>query len=144
MRIEQENRARRRMHQQVVSFKEQRLVASDKPGVTLASQVGRTNRLRSKTQVRNRHRPRFFRVINEIALHEEISFIADDLDRILVGRHRAIRTQAIEDGGESVVRRIGAESRVVGQRQTGQVVVDAHREAAFRPGHSIDECCGQR
>ncbi len=79
--------------------------------------------------MRHGHRARLLRVIDEVALREQFGFIADDLDRILVGRHRAVGAEAIEDGGEVGVGCGGTESRVEGQRQAGDIVMDADREA---------------
>ena len=102
----------RGMHQQVMGFEKQRLVAGDEFRIARPGQVSRADRLRAEAQVRNGHRPRLLGVVNKIALDEEIGLVADDLDRVFVGRYRAVRTEAVKDGGEGLLRGVGAESRI--------------------------------
>ena len=67
----------------------------------------------------------------------QISFVADDLDGIFVGRHGAVRTQAVEHGAKGFTHGIGTEGGVVSQREVGHIVVDADGEVAFA------HACGQ-
>ena len=78
-------------------------------------------------QVRNRDRAGLLGVVDEVALGVEIGFLADDLDRVLVGAHRTVRTEAIEDRRRNVGR-LGPERRIPRQRRMRHVVDDADRE----------------
>ena len=53
--------------------------------------------LRAEAQMRNRHRAGFLRVVDEIALSIIVGVLANDLDRVLVRAHRAVRAQPVED-----------------------------------------------
>ena len=84
--------------------------------------------------MRHRHRAGFLRVIDKIALRLQVGGFADDLDRILVGRHRAVRAQAPEHGVLQCACGVAAESNIPIQRKIRDVVTDANRELAFRHG----------
>ena len=75
-------------------------MAGDEIG--LRYQVSGVNGLRAEAQVRNRHRAGFLGVINEISLRVVVGVLADDLDGILVGAHRAVGAQSVEHGTHDV------------------------------------------
>ena len=95
-------------------------------------QVGRPDRSRTEAQMRDRHGPRFLRVVDEVALHVEVRLFADDLDRILVGADRAVRTQPEEDRAYDVVR-LDVEFGVVLQRAMRDIVDDPDGKTTARP-----------
>ena len=116
--------------QQIEALDEIPLVAGHKRGPL--DQVGGADRLGPKAQVRHRDRTRLFGVVNEVGLGIQIGALANDLDRRLVGPHRAIGTQAIKHGPH--LSGVGMEVVVEGQGAVGEVVVDAHREVVERAG----------
>ena len=54
--------------------------------------------------MRYRHRARFFRIVNEIALREVICVLPNNLDRFLVRAHGAVRSEAKELRPHHIVR----------------------------------------
>jgi len=64
--VEQDDSARFRQSQQVITLKEAELVNADKARVF--DQIRRRNRGRSKPQVRGGHRARLLRIVNEVGL----------------------------------------------------------------------------
>ena len=106
------------------------LVAGDEVGVL--DQVGRADRLRAEAQVRDGDRARLLRVVDEVALGEQVGALADDLDRRLVGADRAVRAEAEEHRLDLAGRPRVAEVAVDRQAQVGDVVVDADGEVALR------------
>ena len=61
-------------------------------------EIGRSDGLGPEAQVRHRDRARLLRVVDEVALGEQVGALADDLDRGLVGTDRAVRAEPEEDG----------------------------------------------
>ena len=92
-----------------------------------ANEVRRPHQLVAEAQVRDGRGAGFLRVVDEIALGEFPSLLADDLDRILVGAHSAIGAEA-EEYGASPVRRLDIDGGIILERQAGDVVVDANGE----------------
>ena len=104
-------------------------MAGDEIG--LRNQIAGVNRLRTEAQMRNRHRARFLGVVNEVALRVVVGVLADDLDGILVGAHRAVRAQAVEHRADHAVW-LNGEFRIVIQAGVADVVIDADREMILR------------
>src|SRR5215510_2796827 len=75
-------------------------------------QIGALNRTIPEPQVRNRDRPCFLRVVNEITLRVIFGLLSNDLYRVLIGAHRSIRSESPEDCAH-FVRRLGVEAVVV-------------------------------
>ena len=99
-------------------------------------EVGGLDRVRAETQVRNRLRAGFVRVVDEIALCAETGVLGDDLDGVLVGADRAVRTEAIEDGAGDVGA-LDRERRVDGQTGVRNVVIDPDGEPGSRGAASV-------
>ena len=59
-------------------------------------QIRGTDRPRPKAQVRHRERARLLGVVDEITLHKQGRGLTDDLDRALVGPHRAVTAKAVD------------------------------------------------
>jgi hypothetical protein len=92
--VQQERRSGFRRGQHIQAIQKPELMAGYKIGAR--DQVARVQRLRAKPQVRHRHRAGFLGIVNEVSLREMIGLLADDLDRILVGAHGAVRAQPVE------------------------------------------------
>ena len=121
---QQERRAGTCVLEYVEALEQPELVTGDEVG--LFDQVRRFDRVVAETQVRDGHRSRLLRVVDEIRLHVVARFAGDDLGRILVSAHRAIRAQPVEQTADALLG--NAPSRVVGEARTGDVVVDTDRE----------------
>ncbi len=72
-------------------------MAGDDVGLVWADLIGRADRARAETQVRDSYRSGLLRVVDEVALRVVIGLLANDLDRILVRADRAVGTQTPED-----------------------------------------------
>ena len=92
--VKEEGGAGRRESQYVLSLQELELMASDE--IRRADEIGRPDRLRPKAQVRHRLRTGFVRIVDEIPLGIEAGILGDDFYAVLVGPHRAVGTEAIE------------------------------------------------
>jgi len=90
----------------------------------LLDEIRGANRPGAESQVTHCNAARFFRVVEEIALAVMGRAFADDLDRILVGADGAIRPEA-EEHRPYRVPFFQFEGVVVGQRQAGDIVIDA-------------------
>ena len=93
-RVQQEDRPLRRVFEHVDPFQELELMARDEPG--LRDQIGRPDRTGARAQVGDRRRARLLGVVDEVALRVAVGLLADDLDRVLVGAHRAVGAEAVE------------------------------------------------
>ncbi len=71
-------------------------------------------------------------VVDEVALGVQLRIGGQDLDGVLVGADRAVRTEAEEDRPQGL-RRLDVERRVVGQAGAGDVVGDADGEPGAGP-----------
>ena len=83
-----------------------------------------------KTKVRNRHRTRLLRIVDEISLGVVAGILPDNLDGILVGAHRSIGAEAVKHSAHDAVR-LDRKLRIVAQAAVTDVVVDANREMIF-------------
>ena len=110
-------------------LQERELVAGHEIG--RRNQVARMDRLRPEAQVRSGHRAGLLRVVDEVALRVIVGLLADDLDRVLVGAHRAVGAQAVEQRAHRA-RLFGRKARIVGQAGVRHVVVDADGEVILR------------
>ena len=124
-RVEQERTAGLQALQHVVLVHVRGHVARHEVG--RGHQIGRRDGQVAEAQVRRGVAARLLRVVGEIGLAVLVGRAADDLDRVLVGTHRAVGAQAEEEGLE----RAGLGERNLlahGQRTEGHVVRDTHRE----------------
>ena len=113
------------------------LVAGDEVGVL--DEVRRADRLGPEPQVRHGHRARLLRVVDEVALGEQVGVLADDLHRRLVGPDGAVGAEPEEHRLHLTGSAAVAERVVDVEAQPGDVVVDADREPPLRwrpPGAS--------
>jgi hypothetical protein len=94
-RVEKERAPRQCGFQHIVPPQENRLVARYE--LSLTYKIGRANRFWSESQVRHCDGTRLLGVIHEIALSVVWRLLPDDLYRVLVGSHRTVRPQAVED-----------------------------------------------
>ena len=107
-----------------------RVVAGHEVG--LVDIIGAADGRVAEAQVADGHAAGLLGVVLEVGLHVLVGVVADDLDGVLVGAHGAVAAEAPElalDGARG--RRVGAR-RVLGKRQVGHVVHDAHGELARR------------
>ena len=115
----------RREH--VDPIEEAELVTGDEVG---ARRSGRSSRsVAGEAQMRDRHRARLLRVVDEVALRVEVGVLADDLHRVLVGADGAVRAESVEhgpDGARDRWRTPGRPARL----SVRDVVDDADGEAA--------------
>ncbi len=132
--VEEEDTSRPGVLEYIETLQEGELVACDKAGLTGANQIGRVDGIRPEAQVRDGDRPRFLGVVDEVALCIVAGLLADNLDRILVGSHRAIRAQPPEHALHGISTFDG-KSRVVLQAAMGHVVMNANCKVLFRFGH---------
>ena len=100
-RIQQENRSLSGVLKHVDLVEEVELVAGHEAGAVY--EIGGADGPRARAQVRDRDRARFLGVVHEVALHIALGFLADDLDRVLVGADGAVGAQAIEQRSGHVV-----------------------------------------
>src|SRR6516164_8104534 len=84
----------------------------------------------ARAQVRDCNRTRFPGVIYEIALHVTLGFLANDLDRVLIGAYGAVSAQAIEQRSGHVFV-AGAERGVPGKRHMRHVIDDPERKVTL-------------
>jgi hypothetical protein len=90
----------------------------------VGERIGRGPKRRCETVMA----PGLLRVVDEVALGAVVGLLADDLDRVLVGAHRAVGAEAVEHRGRRLPARSVENSAVVGERQVRHVVVDADGE----------------
>lgn len=76
-------------------------MACDEIGVS--QQVGVPYGILAEAEVGFRHGARFLGVVIKVPLGEIVRLASDDLDRILVGPHRAVGPEPIEEGPVSVL-----------------------------------------
>ena len=123
--VEQEHAAGLAVLEHVVALEERPLVTGQE--LRFGDEVAGANHIRPEAQVRHGDRAGFLRVIDEVALGVEAGLVADNLDRVLVGTHRAIRAESVEQAALHAVG-LGREAVVHGKRGVGHVVIDAYRE----------------
>ncbi len=127
-RVQQKRGARRRVFEDVDLVDELELMTGDEAGAV--HQVRGSDRLLARAQMRDGDRAGFLRVVDEVALREELGFLADDLDRVLVGADRAVRAEPVEQRRRHIVG-LGRERRIPRQRQVRHVVDDADGEVVL-------------
>ena len=128
-RVQEERTALLETLQHVVLVDVRRHVAGHE--VRRGHQIGRSDGQVAETQVRRGIAARFLRVIREIGLAVFVGRTADDLDRVLVGTHRTVGSEAEEEAFE----RTGLRQRnllAYGQRTERHVVHDTDRELVLR------------
>jgi hypothetical protein len=99
--VQQERRARCRVFEHVDLVDELELMAGDEPGAI--HEIRRSDGARARSQMRNGDRARLLRVVDEVALGEEVCFLADDLDGVLVGADGAVGAEAVEHDADDVL-----------------------------------------
>ena len=126
---EQDGRARTCVLEHVEALEQLELVAGDEVG--FLDQVRRVDRVVAEAQMRDRHRPRLLRVVDEVRLHVTAGFLGDDLGRVLVRADRAVGAESVEEAADRLSGH--APGRVVVEARAGDVVVDADGEVTVRP-----------
>ncbi len=91
----------------------------------LGDQVAGAQRSGPEAQVGNGNGAGFFRIVNEIALRVVVGFLANDLDRILVGADGSIRAQSEEERAHRAGD-FGRKLGIVIQASMSDVVVNAN------------------
>src|SRR5574341_192752 len=129
--VQQENAAGPGVLQHIELLEEIELMASHKIGLIGFDQVWRTDRLRPEAQMGGRHRARFLRVVDEVALREIVGLFADDLDRVLVGTDRAVRAEA-EEHATHRLGRLDREGGIHLEAGVRDIVNNADREVVLR------------
>ena len=76
------------------------------------------------------------RVVDEVSLREEIRLLADDLDRVLVGAHRAVGAETVEHRRRDIGL-LGSERRIPRERRVRHVIHDADGEVTLRAPFAI-------
>ena len=109
------------------AVEETELVAGDEIGLPGPDEIRRPDRTRPEPQVRDGHRARLLRVVDEVALRVQLGALADDLDRALVRAHRPVGPKAEEHGADDLFV-LGHERTVDIERGVRDVVDDPHRE----------------
>ena len=110
-------------------LEERELVAGDETG--LRNQVGALDGLFAEPEVGNGRCSRLFRVVHEVALRVVFRRAADHLDRVLVGAHRSVRAEAVEQGGVNAC--VGqVEGCVPFEAGFGEVVGDSDGKMVLR------------
>jgi hypothetical protein len=100
------------------------LVARHEAGAL--DEVGGPDRIGTEAQVRHGDRARLLRVVDEVALGEEVGALPDDLHRALVGADRSVGAEA-EEQGLHLAGGTGVVELDRSQAQVGDVVDEAHR-----------------
>ncbi len=106
-------------------------MAGDEVGV--AYEIGRVDGLGPEPQVRSGHGARLLRVVHEVALHEVVGRVDDDLGAVLVGADGAVRSQPEEHGLDFVGWPRRAEIPVPRKAERRHVVEDANGEVTLGP-----------
>ena len=130
--VEQEHATGSRLLQQVEALHELGLVATDEARLAIADQVAGANGTRTEAQVRNRHRTRLLGIVDEVALHELVRLLAEDLQGVLVGAHGAVGTQAVEKALHHPFHVPVARIGLPFQAGVAYIVVDADGEVVLR------------
>ena len=138
-RVEEKHRARSGPLEDIVLLEEHELMAADE--ARAPDEIGRTEVARPEAQERDRDGARLLGIVDEVALRVVLGFLADDLDGVLVGAHRAVGAEAEEDGAHYVLPSMSNSASTSSER-CGDVVDDADGEVAAcgcgRASSSID------
>ena len=92
--VEQENRAVRRAIENPVFLHKRELVAADE--LRVAHKVRGADCVGAEAQVRYGYAAALLRVVNKIRLREVGGFVADNLNRVLVGADSAVGAEPVE------------------------------------------------
>ena len=109
----------------VESLEEGELVAGHE--ICPADKVSGTNRPWSKAQMGDRHRTGLLRIVDKVTLGVIRRVLADNLDGVLVGTHRAIGAEPIENSAYCL-RILRGKGRIIVQAGMSHVIVNAHGE----------------
>ncbi len=107
-------------------------MARDK--IRLRDEIGGTNVFRPEAEMRNRDRPGFLGIVNEVTLRVIVGVLADDLDGFLICADRAVSAEAVKQGPHHL---LWLDGKAFIYRQAGapHVVVDADGKMIFRAGN---------
>ena len=132
-RVQKERTALLQALQNVILIDIRRNVASHEIGRSY--QIGRSDRVVAKTQVRRGVTARLLRVIREVCLAILVGRATDDLDRVLVGTNRTVSTQTEE---QCLERTLLSQRDLLtyGQRSERNVINDTYGELILRLGSS--------
>ena len=130
-RVEEEDRAWHGCLKHVHLLEEAEVVAGHEAGVR--DQVAGANRRGTEAQVRRGHGAGLLRVVHKVALRVVGRLRADDLDGVLVGAHRSVGAQSVEEStnGAGLFSR---EAGIVGEAGVADIVVNADGEVILRRG----------
>ena len=126
--VQQENTAVFEAPEQVILVYVGRAVAGDI--VSVLNEVRTADRIRTEAQMGNGDAAGFLGVIRKVALGVHIGVVADDLDGVLVGADRAVRTEAPEFARYSAVFSCGHIHRC--ERQIRHVILNAEGKVVGR------------
>ena len=113
---------------QHIEAREQReLMTCDEAG--LRDEIRRADRVRAKAQVGGGQRAGLLGVVDEVALRIAGRLLANDLDRVLVCAHCAVRAEAPENAAYRLVW-LDGEGWIIGETGVCHVVIDANRKVA--------------
>ena len=129
--VQQERPALGEVPQNVAGLQKKWLMTGHE--ICLCDQVSRANRPPPEAQMRNGHRARFFRIVNEISLSEVVGVFADDFDRFLVGADGSVGPEPEELCADDLIR-FDEKVRIEGKACLGNIVVDADGEMILRRG----------
>jgi len=79
-----------------------KLMAGQKP--RLPNERGRAELDGGSSEMRDRHRAGFARIVHEVALHPAVRAFTDNLDRVLVGADRSVGAESEEHGSKNLRR----------------------------------------
>src|SRR3970282_502830 len=99
--VQQEDRSWRSVLENVIAFQEIELVARYE--IRLIDEIGGIDGAWPKAQVRDGNCAGFLGVVYDVALSVILSFLANNLNRVLVGLYRSVRAQAEEDRSDRVL-----------------------------------------
>ena len=117
------------MLEHVEALEQPKLVAGDEVG--FFDQVWRVDRVVAEPQMRDRHRPRLLRVVDEVRLDVAAGLLGDDLGRVLVRADGAVRAEPVEEAADVLMGH--APGGLVVEARAGDVVFDADGEVTMRP-----------
>ena len=126
--VEEEDAAGHERAEHVVLFEEDEGVAGQEVGG--GDEVGGADGPGPEPEVGDGDGARFLGIVDEVALGEVLGLVADDLDGVLVGAHRPVGAEAVEEAPDDVAA-LGDEGGIVGEAVARDVILDAHREVVL-------------
>src|SRR5262249_15584715 len=108
-----------------------KLKLMDPDETCLLDEVGGADRAGTKPQVGDGHRPRFLGIVDEISLGAMFCLLPDDFDRVLVGAHRSVRAEAVEDR-LNAAGRFKIERAIPRKGRMAYITHNANREMVLR------------